>query len=87
MSLISKGSFLRKNLNRSPRIEKPIDGIEEVQENKEGEEDGETKEIEEIEYVSEKSLEEGQEEEEDVERDALTVATTALDSTYNETVD
>ena len=58
-----------------------------MQEGKEGEEDQspENQEIEEIEYISDKSLDD--EQEEDVERDALTVATTALDSTYNETVD
>jgi len=84
---------LKNKLNRSPRVrspkvEKPVDEIQEVQENKEVEDEDKEKEkqdaIEEIEYVSDKSLED---EEADVERDALTVATTALESTYNETND
>ena len=64
-------------------MERPVDEIQEEQENKEVED--ETKEtddkkdnIEEIEYISDKSLED--EQEQDVERDALTVATTALES-------
>ena len=69
---------------RSPKVEKPVDEIQEVQENRENEDD-EKKQIEEIDYVSEKSLDD--EEEQDVERDALTVATTAIESTFNETVD
>ena len=65
-------------------MEKPVDEIQEEQEGKEAEGD-DKKAVEEIEYVSDKSLED--DEAEDVERDALTVATTAIESTFNETVD
>lgn len=77
-----KNKFSRSPRVRSPKVEKPVDEIEEVQENIE---DDEKKNIEEIDYVSDKSLED--DEEADVERDALTVATTALESTFNDTVD